>query len=65
MFGAGDWALKRVLKYLLKKNFGKYLQLEVDLEQLDVQLSRGKVEIRDVLLNCEALSAQLVSLVPP
>lgn len=60
MFGAGDWALKRVLKFLVKKNFGRFLQLEVDLDQLDVQLGSGRVEIRDVLLNCDAVNAHLV-----
>lgn len=35
--------------------------LQVDLEQLDVQLGRGTLELRGVLLNCDYLNEQLVS----
>lgn len=61
MFSATDWALKRVLKFLLKKSVGRFLHSEPDLEQLDVQLSSGTFELRNVLLNCQAVSEQLVS----
>jgi autophagy-related protein 2 len=55
-----DWALKRVLRFALKKNVGRFLRVELDAEQLDVFASAGRVEVRDVLLNSEALNAQLV-----
>ena len=61
MFSATDWALKRVLKFLLKKSVGRFLHSEPDLEQLDVQLSTGTFELRNVLLNCKAVNDQLVS----
>lgn len=60
MFSATDWALKRVLKFVLKKSIGRYLQSEPDLEQLDVQLSTGTFELRNVLLKCEAVNSELV-----
>lgn len=60
MFSATDWMLKRVLKSVLKKTVGRYLQSEPDLDQLDVQLSKGTFELRNVLLNCDAVNAQLV-----
>jgi len=58
---ATDWALKRVLKFLLKKSIGRFLHSEPDLEQLDVQLSSGTFELRNVLLNCQVVNEQLVS----
>lgn len=59
MFTA-DWALRRVLKFVLKRSLGRYLQTELDLDQLDVQLAAGAVELRSVLLNCDTISAALV-----
>jgi hypothetical protein len=61
MFSVSDWALKRVLKFVLKKSVGRFLHSEPDLEQLDVQLSTGTFELRNVLLNCDAVNEQLVS----
>ena len=55
-----DWALKRVLRFAVKKNFGRYLQAELAPEQLDVALGAGRAEVRDVLLNCAAVNEQLV-----
>jgi hypothetical protein len=60
MFSATDWVLKRVLKTLLKKSIGRFLHSEPDLDQLDVQLSTGTFELRNVLLNCDSVNAQLV-----
>jgi hypothetical protein len=59
MFTA-DWALRRVLKFVLKRSVGRYLQTELDLEQLDVQLGCGAVELRNVLLNCDSINQRLV-----
>lgn len=42
---------KRVLKFVLKRAIGQFLQSELDLEQLDVQLGEGRVVIRDVVVN--------------
>ncbi len=59
MFSA-DWALKRVLKFILKRSVGRFLQNEVDLDQLDVQLGTGTLELRDVLLHCDNINQHLV-----
>lgn len=61
MFGATDWALKRVLKFVLKRNLGRFLQTDLDLEQLDVQLGTGTLELKSVLLDCAQLNKHLVS----
>eukprot|EP00191_Tetraselmis_sp_GSL018_P024413 CAMPEP_0177623850 /NCGR_PEP_ID=MMETSP0419_2-20121207/29141_1 /TAXON_ID=582737 /ORGANISM="Tetraselmis sp., Strain GSL018" /LENGTH=1756 /DNA_ID=CAMNT_0019124467 /DNA_START=418 /DNA_END=5689 /DNA_ORIENTATION=+ len=58
MFGA-DWAVKRFLKFLLKRNIGRLLKNEVDVRKLEVQLGSGLVQMSDVLLNCEFLNENL------
>lgn len=65
MLGTTDWLLKRFLKFVLKRNVGKYLCSEIDLEQLDVKLDAGKLELKNLLLNCEAINKDLVSLSRP
>ncbi|KAL6745966.1 hypothetical protein V8C86DRAFT_3210342 [Haematococcus lacustris] len=57
-----DWAVKRFLRFVLKRALGKYLQSEPDLQQLDVVLGCGRLELRDVLLNCEAVNKDLAPL---
>ncbi len=42
---------KRLLKFFLKRGLGQFLQNELDLDSLDVQLNNGLVVIRDVVLN--------------
>ena len=37
------------------------LKNDLDLDQLDAQLSSGTVELRNLLLNCKYLNDQLVS----
>jgi autophagy-related protein 2 len=56
-----DWTLKRVLKFVLKRSLGRYLKTELDLEQLEVQLGTGTLELRNVLLNTDNVNQQLVS----
>ncbi len=53
-----DYVARRVLKIAIKKGVGRWLGNE-DLD-LDVALGSGRVELRDVLLNCEALNKDLV-----
>jgi hypothetical protein len=60
MLGTTDWLLKRFLKFVLKRNIGKYLTSEIDLEQLDVKLDTGTLELKNLLLNCDALNKDLV-----
>ena len=38
---ASDWALRRLLKVLLKRNLKGVLETELDVEQLHVSLGRG------------------------
>lgn len=65
MLGIGaDWALKRVLKFVLKRLLGKALKGEVDLGQLDVALGAGTAELRDLELNSEYITEQLGAACP-
>lgn len=57
---AVDWALKRFLKFVLKRKLGRYLH-ELDLDALDVELGSGTVELRQLLLKCDAITEDLVS----
>eukprot|EP00976_Prorocentrum_cordatum_P025283 513497-Prorocentrum_minimum.AAC.3 len=59
MFNTG-WALNRIYKFVLKRLLGRILKNELDPEQLDVQLGNGTIELRNLLLNCDYLSEQLV-----
>lgn len=44
---------QRLAKYLLKKTFGRFLAEDLDVNQLDVQLGRGTVNLKNVHLNLE------------
>jgi autophagy-related protein 2 len=59
MFSASSWAMKRVYKFLLKRLLGKLLVNEIDLEQLEVQLGAGTLELRDLLLDTDYLNEQV------
>lgn len=58
MLGATDWALRRLLKFALRRWLRKWFEL--DLDQLSVQLGSGRVEFKDVLLNIDQLNERLV-----
>ncbi|KDD75328.1 hypothetical protein H632_c741p0, partial [Helicosporidium sp. ATCC 50920] len=62
MFGATSWALRRLLKFILKRNLKHVIATEIDLEQLNVQLGSGVVELKEILLCTEYLNEQLGSL---
>ncbi|KAL3515269.1 hypothetical protein ACH5RR_022171 [Cinchona calisaya] len=53
------WAIKRVCKFLLKKKLGKFILGDLDLNQLDVQLSAGTVQLSDLALNVDYLNQKL------
>jgi hypothetical protein len=57
---ASDWALRRLLKALLKRHLKALLATELDVEQLRVSLGRGSLELRDVLLSPEWLAQHAV-----
>lgn len=57
---SSDWALKKFLKFALKRSLGRYLQVEPDLDQLDVQLGTGRLELKNLLLNAANVNRDLV-----
>lgn len=61
VLGATDWALKRFLKFALKKTLGRYLKSELDVNELDVELSSGSLALRNVLLDVDAVNRDMVS----
>jgi autophagy-related protein 2 len=54
-----QWATKRVCKFFMKRLLGRILRSELDLEQLDVQLGSGKIQLKDLALNTDYLNDQL------
>ena len=60
MFGATDWALKRLAKFVLKRSLGRLLKSDVDLELLEVALGSGSLSLRRVLLDCAHVNELLV-----
>lgn len=54
-----QWAIKRVCKFLLKKKLGKFIVGDIDLDQLDVQLGEGTIQLTDLALNVDYLNSKL------
>ncbi|KAK7319855.1 hypothetical protein RJT34_04583 [Clitoria ternatea] len=52
------WALKRVCKFFLKKKLGQFILGDIDLDQLDVQLSQGTIQLTDLALNLDFINAK-------
>ena len=44
---------KRLYKFLLRKVIGQFLQTELDLDNFDVGIMNGSVDLRDLDLNLE------------
>lgn len=44
---------KRLYKFILKKAIGPFLQHDLDLDNFDIELVNGSVELRDLNLNLE------------
>ena len=59
---ASDWVLRRLFKVFLKRNLANFIATEIDVQQLNVQLSKGILELTDCLLDVNYLNAQLVGL---
>ncbi|GAV66348.1 ATG_C domain-containing protein/Chorein_N domain-containing protein [Cephalotus follicularis] len=53
------WVLKRACKFLLKKKLGKLLLGDIDVDQLDVQLCQGIIQLSDIALNVDYLNTKL------
>ncbi|ORZ01123.1 hypothetical protein BCR43DRAFT_434414 [Syncephalastrum racemosum] len=51
---------KRLYKFLLRKAIGQFLANELDLENFDIELVNGSVELRDLDLNLHTLNELLV-----
>ena len=60
LHAASDWALRRLLKVVLKRNLKHVFATELDVEQLRVSLGTGALELTDVLLSPEWLAQQAV-----
>jgi autophagy-related protein 2 len=54
-----QWATKRVCKFFMKRLLGRILRSEPDLEQLDVQLGSGTIQLKDLALNTDYLNDQV------
>ena len=54
-----SWALRRVFRFALRRALGKALKNDIDVEQLDVALGAGTLELRDLVLDCDYLTRQL------
>ncbi|PIM99241.1 Cytoplasm to vacuole targeting protein [Handroanthus impetiginosus] len=50
------WAMKRICKFLLKKKLGKFILGDIDLNQLDVQLGAGTIQLSDLALNVDYIN---------
>ncbi|XP_048128859.1 autophagy-related protein 2 isoform X2 [Rhodamnia argentea] len=50
------WAVKRVCQFLLKKKLGRFILGDIDLDQLDVQLREGTIQLNDLALNVDYLN---------
>uniref|UniRef100_A0A803NKV6 Autophagy-related protein 2 n=1 Tax=Cannabis sativa TaxID=3483 RepID=A0A803NKV6_CANSA len=53
------WAVRRVCKFVLKKKLGQFLLGDIDIDQLDVQLTRGTIQLNDLALNVDYLNEKL------
>ncbi|RZS00135.1 hypothetical protein BHM03_00029786 [Ensete ventricosum] len=65
MFSGWDFsrsgAIKRVCKFLLKKKLGEVILGDIDLDQLDVQLSTGTIHLSDLALNVDFLNQKVTA----
>lgn len=53
------WAVKRVCKFVLKKKLGQFILGDIDLDQLDVQLREGTIQLSDLALNVDCLNEKV------
>lgn len=52
-------AIKKVCKFLLKKKLGQLILGDIDLNQLDVQLTNGTIQLSDLALNVDFINQKL------
>jgi len=60
-----DTLLKRVCKSLLKKRLGDLILGDLDLDQFDIQLGRGRLQLNDLALNAEFINRKVRFLSAP
>lgn len=53
------WALKRVCKFLLKKKLGDFILGDIDLDQLEVQITRGTIQLSDLAINVDYINQKV------
>lgn len=53
------WAVKKVCKFVLKKKLGHFILGDIDLDQLDVQLTEGTIQLSDLALNVDYLNEKV------
>lgn len=51
-----DIGLKRLFKFTLKKSIGQYLKNDLSLEQIEVNRTTGKLEVKKLELNCSLIN---------
>lgn len=51
-----DNGLKRLFKFALKKSIGQYLKEDLSLEQIEVNRTTGKLEVKKLELNCTLIN---------
>jgi autophagy-related protein 2 len=62
---SGTTLIKRLCKSLLKKKLGDLLLGDIDLDQLDVQLSKGTLHLSDLALNADFINEKACFLISP
>ena len=54
-----DPALRRLYKFVVKRLIGQYLADDLDMEQLNVSMRQGTIELNDLNLDPEAICGTL------
>lgn len=52
--------IRRLCKFLLKKKLGEFICGDIDLDQLDVQLGEGTIQLKDLALNVDYLNQKVL-----
>ena len=61
-FGLLEWPAKRFYKFVLRRILGDFLAHDLDVDQLDVQLAAGVLELKNVQLNVALVNNHLAHL---
>ncbi|WCJ17657.1 Autophagy-related protein 2 [Euphorbia peplus] len=58
------WSVKKLLQFVLKKKLGQFILGDIDVDQLDVQLSHGIIHLNDLALNVDYLNHKIGAATP-